>query len=224
MSIEIEPPPPEYINWHFYPSIRIGVTQHLNRTSRSTLRHVEFYVNGLIVQWNRIVDDLKESRRLMGLDLTRDALAAKVYSQLNDRLELDIHFYLICWDKIDKHLEKFVDSEGGSECIGVIWKEIKSLTSNASMGRHYFEHLDKRIVQGKPEGMGYFFSNYAGFTFRYIDEAKGGKRKEKQITLGRSQVEKVILAYEKILRCLGAGIPAGYAQSVNTEKRAEKTP
>ena len=197
----------------------MGVTQKLNWVSRSTLYRVEFYVNGLIVQYNRMVDDLKDSAQVMlDADPTKNIEASKIHSQFSDRFALDFHFYLICWDKVNKHLGRFANNQGENQCIKTIWDALSPLTSKAALGRHFLEHLDKIISRKQPEEFQYFIPNYDGFAFKYFDLDRDGKRVEKQIPLGRAEVEKVMKAYEGILRCLGADISAGYPSKVNVEK------
>jgi hypothetical protein len=169
-----------------------------------------------------MMDDLRDSAQvIMNADLSKNIEAARIHSQFSDRFELDFHFYLICWDKVNKHLGRFADDQSGNQCIKTIWDTLSPVTSNASLGRHFLEHLDKIIARKEREDFQYFIPNYDGFAFKYFDLDRDSKRVERQIPLGRSEVEKVIKAYEGILRCLGADISAGYPSIVNTEKSEE---
>ena len=68
----------EIINYYYYPSVRIDATQKIkSRVFRSALYWVEAYVNGLVLQWNRMVDDVTRSNDLIREDLMLNAEAAK---------------------------------------------------------------------------------------------------------------------------------------------------
>lgn len=208
------------INWYYFPSVRLRVTRHLGQVSRLSLYCVEFYANGLIVQWNRIIDDLRTRDQLLdeGYDLKSNIEASRAFAQFGDRLSLDIHFYLVCWDKINKYLKRFVESESDNECIKQIWNNINRLTRKASLARNLFEHLHENISETNYGRTRYSFTNYEKFLFRYIDVSNKGEKFTRDVTLGKPEVEKAMLSYEGILSCLGADVSGGYSRSVIGEK------
>ncbi len=195
------------IDYHYYPSVRIAATQAVASSAfRSALYYVEVYLNGLIIEWNRMVGDDVLHSDLMKQDITSNVEAAKAFSQAVDRLWLDIHFYLVCWDKINKHF-KIVSDTSQSECINDAWHEISDLTEKASRARDFLEHLDKDVKRGGYGQRGTSFTAHREFSFWYTDTSGGGKKHERKVNLGRLQVERVMNAYEKVLSCLSS--PSG---------------
>ena len=204
---------PEPINWYYYPSVRIGTTKTLNWVSRSTMYWLEKYVNGLIVQFNRLLGDWVATWEAQKGDLMKDAERAKAFHQWSERQSLDIHFYLICWDKVDKFFRRLARSERAKDCVQEVWTELRPVTEKASLARNFFEHLDETISEENFGQSGHTMSSKGDFAFQYIDVSKKGERFERRVVLGRAQVESVLLAYEKVLVCLGADISEGYRSS-----------
>jgi hypothetical protein len=199
MPKDVEP-----INFHFYSSLRISVRDRFrSAAARSALYHVETYVNGLVVQWNRMAEDVALSSRIMETEnLMENVEAAKVDSQLGDRFQLDIHFYLICWDKIQKHLALFDRSQGDS-VISAIRARIRTMLAHAVRARNFLEHLDKQITETMFGMRSTSISSDGQFTFRYEDMSKRGAKHERVVTLGRTEVLQVLLAYIDLLERLG---------------------
>jgi hypothetical protein len=158
-----------------------------------------------------------------GVDLTKDVEAGRVFAQLNDRLDLDIHFYLICWDKVNKYLGRFSYSEKENSCVKTVWDSLHPLTEKASRARDFFEHLHETITESNFGKTEYAFANFKQFSFRYVDVSKKGKRSEREVTLGRAEVEKVMLGYERVLACLGADVSSGYQSSTAITQGKEGT-
>jgi hypothetical protein len=165
-----------------------------------------------------MIQDLFERNQTMdsGVDLTKDVEAGKVFAQLGDRLGLDIHFYLICWDKVDKYLGRFSDSEKENSCVKTVWDSLHPLTKKASKARHFFEHLHETITESNFGKIEYAFANFKQFSFRYVDVSKKGERFEREVALGRAEVERVMLGYEGVLACLGADVSSGYSSRQRT--------
>ena len=137
---------------------------------------------------------------------------AKVEREQLDQIILDIHFYLICWDKVNKFFGAFAKAEEDDACINKAWNEVRSLTKKASLARHYFEHFDLMLSRGTgnvPLAESLSFSGNH-FEFGYSQLNGKGEKLERKVTLGRSEVEKVMLAYEEVLSCLGADLTRGY--------------
>jgi hypothetical protein len=83
-------------------------------TFQIALQQLQIYVNGLVIQWNRLGEGYSRSADILRNNtLLDDAQRAKL-ARNQERIELDLHFYLNCWDKIAKYftaLVKYADSE-----------------------------------------------------------------------------------------------------------------
>lgn len=194
----------EPINFHFYSSLRISIAAHFRSgTAKSAIYLVEFYVNGLVVEWNRIAESISASNKLMlgGAAASNDE-AARILVQVQHRFILDTHFYLICWDKIEKHLSLFERAQGSPE-VSAIRARIENLLSKGALARHFLEHLDKQVTEGKIGIKSAAVTGTGGFTFTYEDESKKGRKIERVVTLGRAEVLQVANAYIDILSSLG---------------------
>jgi hypothetical protein len=214
--------------------VRIDITQRnkLSFLSKSALRFIEFYTNSLIVEWNRIMEDNENHWKIMeNFNVMKDIKAGRISAQWSDRLDLDIHFYLICWDKINKYFDVLQRNESGNECIKSAWDEINNLTEKASRARDFYEHLADNLTEtysGNP--LGHSMASDGSFLFNYSDLSNKGVKFERQLTLGRQEVEKVMKAYEKVLKCLGAqldGYPTDTVGELPTNaeqpKKSEET-
>jgi len=80
----------------------------------------EKYVNGAMIQWNR-VQELKQLMvrgMLNGVNQSTDPAFMQ-------RLFLEVYFYYLCYDKARIHLSYFVKSDGDPELEG-FWQDVKS--------------------------------------------------------------------------------------------------
>ncbi len=190
------------IDYYYYASARISVAAKVaSPVFRLALYYVEFYLNGLILQWNRMVDEDARHAELMKADIMSNVEAAKAFSQCVDRFWLDTHFYLICWDKINKHFRTASDA-ADSRCVREAWKEISDLTEKASGARHFLEHFSDEVKRGGYGQRGSSFTGRRDFTFWYVSTSNKGKKREASVNLGKAEVEKVMKAYESVLSCL----------------------
>ena len=198
--------PPHAINWYYYPSVRISVTQEKSMSFRSALYYLEFYINAMIVQWNRLCADSAGLKGLGDVDLQKNVQAANARYQIMDLSNFDTQFYLICLDKIDKYSAVLIAKSDDTR-IKKIWKNIKPLTEKASAARNFFEHLDRSVKEereGFPRTQGFFPP--AGMFFKYVDISKKGKKFERELLLGIKEVKSIMKAYDDTLRSLGAKI------------------
>lgn len=180
--------------------------------------HLENYVNGLVLQWNRIGDDNMRHQALSwsGALMSNDDVA-RAFAQYSNRIMLDIHFYLVCWDKANKYFD-VVSRNSKSNCIEATWKALSPLTERASRARDFFEHLDKQLSDNNFGTTSYGISGSQHFMFGYVDVSNKGKKIERKLTLGRAEVEQVMITYENVLSCLGADLSGGYLQTVGEAK------
>jgi hypothetical protein len=200
----------EKINLHYYASIRIEISEKFRTpTARQALYYVEHYLNALIVQWNRIADDLQATSELMNADLLHDRAAASVLLQFSDRTDFDIHFFLISWDKIQKFLELF-DTEQKDPVVSSIHAEIAPLLAKGSEVRHYFEHLNDRLAQGGGLTLGRGYGGGATLNIAYEVRQPGSVIEQRLESFGREEVRRVALAYNRILEHLGAKLQPSF--------------
>jgi hypothetical protein len=144
----------------------------------------------------------------------KDVEAAKIHHQLLNRITLDIHFYLICWDKVDKYRGRLSTSMKENQCVQTICSELGQLTAKASRARNHFEHLDRYVDNPEAIEGGYGFGGYRHFALSYVDISKHGEKQKREVTLGYDELVGMMTGYERILSCLGANITLGYVQSL----------
>jgi hypothetical protein len=197
------PPPIARVNAYFNPSLRISIrSKFASEKAKHTLHLAEVYINGLIVQWNRISEDMDALNFLTFKENPLSSAEDKnAWWQFHQRYSLDIHFYLICWDQIEKHLDSFVEAQG-DPALAVIRIRIGEHLTKGSRARNFLEHLDKQATETPIGIRGSTISGDGGFLFEYVDESKRGKY-PKDASLGRAEVLEVLNAYSDILRQLG---------------------
>lgn len=199
--------PLQKINLHYFASMRISVSDKFrSATARNALYYVEHYLNGLIDQWNRIADDMEGTLRLQReSDLKVDRMAASAFSQLADRTDFDVHFFLTCWDMLDKFLTLF-EREQADPSISAILGEVSGLLQKAVRARGYFEHLDERIMRGAGQTRARSAGGGASLAISYEEELGPGSTEVKTEAFGREEIRRIALAYNRILEHLGATI------------------
>ncbi len=100
------------------------------------LMMLEKYVNGAIIQWNRI-------------QLDKKALPGKgpgVDQQIILTLFLDIHFYFVCYDKSQNLVEYLASTEGDPK-LNELWQELKRKFKPFNDARNHLEHIETRITK-----------------------------------------------------------------------------
>jgi hypothetical protein len=165
------------INLYYYPGPRIAVSGKLkSRTARVMLLHLETYLNGLITEWNRLAQSTNESFRLSieGADLGSDPDAQARNFRLKNLAELDVHFYLICWDKIDKFFRAFSRAQGDAEIVAA-YRGVEELLRKAALARNFLEHLDRRILIGGFRPRTRSMGGGGSFRFGYEETSNKGK-------------------------------------------------
>ena len=200
--------------------IASSVTDRLHsQKSVFALLNLEQYVNGLIIQWNRVMMDQQVSHSLV---IDSSALASSqmvsVAVESKTRLKelqnsqsqafglgfLDIHFYLICWDKIKRRLDQLLEEEPGLRSVPS-YKRIRSILKQAKKARDFMEHLDEKNRQGQGVGM----QGNDELVFRYVDTERKTKKDqpEKVVALGKAEVALVTKTYEEIIETLAKANP-----------------
>ena len=98
---------------------------------------LEQYVNGTILQWNRIQVD-----RNVILDIYKQGLCVNRIKILT--LFLDIHFYFICYDKSQNLIKKFIKYDD-DPTLESLWQTLEPKFKLFNDARNHLEHIDDRI-------------------------------------------------------------------------------
>jgi hypothetical protein len=196
------------VDVHFYPSLRIAVTQRFrNERARGALYHTEVFLNGLITQWNRLADMNNRLQNLIAKLSPSDPQVLGELSQLQDIRALDVHFYLICWDKLDKFLTVF-EREQSDPAVSQLVAGARPLLKSAAQGRNFLEHLDKSNDGWMRGIQSMYFNSIDGGQagLAYTDVSNRGRKIPRHLDLGRREVVRMIDLYVGILRHLGATV------------------
>jgi hypothetical protein len=197
----------EPLDFYIYPDIRGNVAGRMKSLVASqALYQVEVYVNGLVTQWNRICEDVNTTFTIMAEPSSvPHADAVKSQLRASDLGDLDTHFYLICWDKLDKFFALFGKLQD-DPVVSKIVARVGPLLGKAALARHFLEHLHEQLERGNTAPRGRGLSSGGSFSFRYVDKSNKGRLIERLVTLGRAEIQQVIDAYLEILRHFGAKV------------------
>lgn len=178
----------------------------LDESGYFALLDLEQYVNGLIVEWNRLLDDRSRlSVHWWGKNLINENLdLPESFFETNMALYLDTHFYLICWDSVKKNFEALVH-QARKRRIGLAYRSVKTLLRDASRARDFYEHAPDWGNRNHVVGIG-GISSITGKddTFSVTYPPKGTKPGQKfsaeWVELGRPEVLRITKAYERVLK------------------------
>jgi hypothetical protein len=178
------------IDDYFYPSGSLAEGwKFKSQKARAAWILFRLYLNGTITQWNRMAENADSSRKDMG------------NLQVWCRNQIDLHFYLICWDKMHKYLKVFVNEQDDSEILR-IYSRIKRLLEMGKLARDHLEHLDKRIDR-PTTGFHYLGIGSDGMlTLAYRDVPNKGGIIERDVALGKDEVEQVMATFKNIMDVL----------------------
>jgi len=95
---------------------------------------LEKYVNGTMIQWNRIQED----------EIALPGPGPGVDQTLMQTLFLDIHFYFICYEKAQNLLERLAGTDGDPKLYN-LWKIHKPKFKPFNDARNHLEHIDERM-------------------------------------------------------------------------------
>jgi hypothetical protein len=182
------------IDAYIVPDLQVGDGRRFKSpVARAAFRFFRDYLNGAITQWNRLVE-AENANRLLGGGGDGRAF---------DQARIDLHFYLICWDKMHKYLEVFVTEQDEPE-ISTIHSQVKSLLRNGKLARDHLEHLNERFTDKTAvfhsRGMG----SDGSLTFDYDDVRNKGDKVRRSVRLGKSEVERMVVVYRDIVSRLEA--------------------
>lgn len=155
------------------------------------LSTLEKYVNGAIIQWNRIQAD---NRALLGQ-------YASVDRALMETLFLDIHFYFICYEKVQNLLKYLAETDGDSK-LNNLWQILKPKFKPFNDARNILEHIETRINKKNLSD----FGNLRNDTFSF-----GGER----FDVSASGLKLLTDAYEQVVGILRSR-PKNYSMSPNS--------
>jgi len=171
------------------------------------LQELRKYVGGAILQWFRLEEgrysqqDLAQSYRKKGSDFDKALYFQMIHkmSVLADISELDLHFFLICLDKIVRSMEELTK---GEKKLKIDLKEVekKMRVNEVKKGRHYFEHLIERIVENRSVDSFTDQSISKSLIFRFTGKEANSTF---ELDFGESYLQNVLTAYAKILEHFG---------------------
>ncbi len=160
--------------------------------ANTMLNLLEAYVNAAIFQHDRIVRGNRQSKQAFGelwtnlLPSLRDehlfySLSDKLWN-INEVIFRDIHFYLICVDKVEKLHRRFLEIVAplAEELDNPIeLRHLRKLTqrilaqaiSQPVKARNFLEHIDNEILEGNFGGLRHEF-NASQHTFLYGNQER----------------------------------------------------
>ena len=97
---------------------------------------LERYVNGTMIQWNRIQAD---KRALPGP-------GPGVDQKFMLTLFLDIHFYFVCYDKAQNLLQHLSKTDGDPK-LNNLWQTLEPKFKRFNDARNHLEHIEERITE-----------------------------------------------------------------------------
>jgi len=124
---------------------------------------LERYVNGTILQWDRIQIDKRE--------LLRPSLG--VNRRLMLTLFLDIHFYFICYDKAQNLLESFVKANSDPK-LDSLWQRLRPKFKPFNDARNILEHIETRIKRKYLSDFGNLVNDTFTFGGKHFDISESG--------------------------------------------------
>jgi hypothetical protein len=135
-------------------------------TARMCYVHLVNYMFGLERQLSRI---LLAKRRLDELEakLGEGQMGSDWERETRDNTLgtlMDVHFYLVCADKVGKLMNKIAESEA-DESLQIAWERARQPLASFKEARNHFEHMDERAERHGPD-FGTFGSKW---TFRGVD-------------------------------------------------------
>jgi hypothetical protein len=169
----------------------------------SLINTLEDYINGAIIQYTRIIQDHEIGNELMyssSIDQYDQSISDSLFMNLQIKL-LDIHYYAICLDKVEKlykillrRLSKIDHIDENTEMIREKRKKAEKMLNLVSHplseARNYLEHIEEEICNNNFSGFR-IETNESGIKFTYGNENK--------YMIDISEIEKVKNAYEALI-------------------------
>jgi len=136
------------------------------------------YVNGTIIQWDRIQVDKK----------ALPGQSKEEYIKLMITLFLDVHFYFICYDKASKLLKHFVELEDETK-LNCLWQKFGPKFKPFRIARNHLEHIHERVTRDYM----WDFGNIKGDTYTFGGES---------FDIGKAGLKILTDAYEEVVDIL----------------------
>jgi hypothetical protein len=143
-------------------AVNVILKAHISKASIALLI-LEKYVNGTMIQWNRIQAD---KRALPGPGLGVD-------QTLMQTLFLDIHFYFICYDKVQNLIEYLTETDGDSK-LNNLWQILKPKFEPFNTARNHLEHIETRMEEKYLYDFGNFENDIFSFGGECFDISASG--------------------------------------------------
>jgi hypothetical protein len=140
---------------------------------------LERYVEGASTQWQRIkkdMDDSNEANLKYRISNEKDLTSRGQFWDLMHQTLLDIHFYFVCGDKIQKMLNYIVRKEKGED-LDLFWKEWWPKLEPFNTGRNRFEHFEGQIQGEWRKGYFWIFGNEFKIKNKEFDLSSEGLQK-----------------------------------------------
>lgn len=165
-----------------------------NTTSHELINQLEAYVNGAIIQYDRINDIhgrlVKTMFDRMSLDTfyPKDDSLIPISNPISERAVekldlihmitfLDVHYYLICVDKVRKLSQQFY-SAMNKQGVGIedtyrerVYTKIEELRESERLGRNHLEHIDEKITKREYQSLSVHYDE-SGHLFTYGTEQR----------------------------------------------------
>jgi len=166
--------------------------------SRVLLDLLEKYVNGSIIQQYRIqyiIEYMHNEHKERAEKFKRgEHVSPGVNSSLMQTLFMDVHFYLICFDKVQNLIKKLSKVEKHPE-LKKFWQELEPKFKPYNDMRNNLEHIEERLTSENLIDFGNLNDNNYSF---------GGKK----IDIGEDSLNFIRDSYEHVHDILGLPLNA----------------
>jgi len=150
----------------------------------------ESYVNGAMIQWDRVQSDRAES--FASFERSREEWPTPPDRTPHRRLFLDVHFMLVCADKVQALVIRLAKKHPGAE-IAALCERHKAEFKAWNDFRNHLEHIDDRIDKFGDLG------NLNDWTYTFAGE------KLDLVVVAKAVPE----VYESALAAIKAAVPDG---------------
>lgn len=129
---------------------------------------LEQYVNGAVIQIERIKEDTFESTKYSGLfEISKQAdLKSQRKSRDSHRqMTVDVHLYIICGDRVKVFMNYIIEKEDGPD-LKLFWNKWSSKMQEFTKARDKLEHSELHFAQNLKRVV-YKFDE-SGFSFKNV--------------------------------------------------------
>jgi hypothetical protein len=186
----------------YYDILMKAIPKASSSKSTEILTELQFYINGMILQWNRIVQDSLEETAGLRAMANKGRVNTRATGQTMTTVRLDVQLLVIILDKVTKLMKAFEREENDI----LIWKrckEVEKTLASLSDARDSIEHFDYDLSSGsgRPRGLslgpGGLMFNFTRAPRRKRKVAKAGA-----IFLGYDQLSLILKSFEQIISTL----------------------